>query len=147
MPWLSLPEYSRRTGTPESTVRLMIRDGRLRAELEPRAPGDSRVVWKVWMDEPQEASESSTVADAPSESPQPQTATTEPPAAITRLLDTVERQGQEIADLNRRLGAAEATAAMLERQRADLARWLAERDETIAELRRRPWWRRLWGDL
>ena len=54
MPWLSLPEYARRTGTPESTVRAMIRAGRLRAELEQRAPGDPRTVWRVWLDGPQE---------------------------------------------------------------------------------------------
>src|SRR5688500_614942 len=136
MPWLSLPDYSRQTGTPEPTVRLAIRKGALRAELEQRAPGDSRTVWRVWLDDPQdqpqEAATAPTSEDAPSEAPQAQTTLTAPPAAIIRLVeelramreDTTDRldaAAVRIADLRERVGRAEAARAAAEQRAADLA--------------------------
>ena len=136
MPWLSLPEYARTTGTPESTVRAAIRKGSLRAELEQRAPGDPRTVWRVWLDEPQEASASVADVRVASESDQPRPTLTEPPAAIAGVLALVEadratigEQADRIAALSERVGRAEAEAALL---RAEVERL------------RRPWWQRLW---
>lgn len=152
MPWLSLPEYARQTGTPESTVRAMIRDGRLRAELEQRAPGDPRTVWRVWRDDPLAPAADASSGQPPSSSAQEsdlrQAATTEPSAAITGLLAlieadraTIRAHGETIVELSRRLGDAEASARMLAGQRDDYATWLAEATAELDRLRRRRWWR------
>lgn len=148
MPWLSLPDYARRTGTPESTVRALIRAGKLEAHQEQRAPGDPRVVWKVLVDDPQdqppEHPQPASDVRVPSESPQAPAAATEPPAAPTRTLDMLEdrldfadalireeraerqRLVAENAELRERVGRAE--------QRADSLQ--AERDRLIADLDR-----------
>lgn len=134
MPWLSLPEFSRRTGTPESSVRAAIRKGTLRAELEQRAPGDPRTVWRVWIDDPQEAAGSAADVRMAPETDQPQSAATEPPAAITGLLELVRELRQQgvtdaslIADLRERAGRAETERDLLTQE--------------VARLRARRWWR------
>jgi hypothetical protein len=156
MPWLSLPDYARRTGTPESTVRAAIRKGTLEGHQEQRAPGDPRVVWKVWVDDPQAPAE-----HHPQQQPQPssdsieghppaaaETAATEPPAVTMRLLDTVLTQAETIAALRERVGRSEAARAAAERRAADLAERLAgverERDQ-LREAAERPWWQ-FWRD-
>ncbi len=152
MPWLSLPEYARRTGTPESTVRALIRAGKLEGHQEQRAPGDPRVVWKVWVDDPQEQPQAHPQPPAgprmPSESPQQQPPATEPPELVTGLLAIIEADratiaekdarlmeaAERIAGLSRELGDATTRAAMLEAERDELARRLDR-----AEWR---WWHR-----
>jgi hypothetical protein len=164
MPWLSLPDYARRTGTPESTVRAAIRKGTLEGHQEQRAPGDPRVVWKVWVDDPQEqpqeAAEPSAALRVASESDQPPSTLTEPPVVTTRALEiletllvangeTMERQVDRILDLTLRVGRAEARAEMLQDERdrarkalADLAERLAgvERERDALRARRWRWW-------
>lgn len=144
MPWLSLPDYARRTGTPESTVRAAIRAGKIRAELEQRAPGDPRTVWRVWLDDPQDQPQIEPQPPAgprvASESDQPQAATTEPPALTTRLLEMLDADRETIAAQAERIGALEREAGELsgtvDAYRREVA-WLK------AELKqaRRPWWR------
>jgi hypothetical protein len=142
MPWLSLPEFARRTGTPESTVRAMIRAQRLRAELEQRAPGDPRTVWRVWLDDPPEQ---------PQDEPQPPTTGTEPPsapeattdapAAITALVDALAAERDERQRLSDRVSELEREAGRLEGQ---VIAANAERDAIRAELerlQRRRWWK------
>jgi hypothetical protein len=153
MPWLSLPDYARQTGTPESTVRAAIRKGTLEGHQEQRAPGDPRV---VWVDDPQAPAE-----HHPQQQPQPssdsieghppaaaETAATEPPAVTMRLLDTVLTQAETIAALRERVGRSEAARAAAERRAADLAERLAgverERDQ-LREAAERPWWQ-FWRD-
>ena len=124
MPWLSLPEYARTTGTPESTVRAAIRKGSLRAELEQRAPGDPRTVWRVWLDDPQEH---------PQDEPQPAATGREPssapeaaPAAITALVDALGAERAERQRLSAENGELRERAARAEAER-DAARAEAER--------------------
>ena len=132
MSWLSLPEYARQTGTPESTVRAAIRAGKLRAELEQRAPGDPRTVWRVWLDDPpeqpQEEPQAPTTGIEPSSAPE---AVSESPAAITALVDALaaeraERQilSAEIRNLAERAARAEAERDIL---CAEVARLRARR--------------------
>lgn len=131
-------------GISDRTLRRRVQTGQIDGEYVARAQG---TVLYVRLSE-NVASRGSAVsnqegtqaAKAASDTAAPPESLSEPPAAILRLLDTVDRQGREIADLSRRLGAAEATAAMLERQRSDLARWLDEAHAEIAKLRRRRWW-------
>jgi hypothetical protein len=163
MPWLSLPEYARTTGTPESTVRAAIRAGKLEAHREARAPGDTRDVWKVWLPEPPEQ---------PQDEPQPPATGTEPsstpaaptdaPAAITALVDALaaerderQRLAEALLAATERAARAEADAvyAARERQRADdlaetliaLRASLSAKEREAAELReqlaRRRWWK------
>lgn len=163
MPWLSLPDYARRTGTPESTVRAMIRSGKLEGHQEQRAPGDPRVVWKVWVDDPQDQPQGHPQLPAgprmTSESDQQQASATEPPAATMRVLETLvemtQAQGRQllaqtetIADLSMKLGVAEAErdaahelVAEVRAQRDDMAARLAE----AAQMQARPWWRKALG--
>lgn len=162
MAWLSLPEYSRRTGTPQSTVRLMIRAGRIEAHREARAPGDPRDVWKVWLDDPPEPAAAQPQDDpqpdaglrvAP-ESDQPHAATSEPPAFMARLLDKLDERDATIASLHAELRVESAARAAAEARLAETTQaHIRQRDadaESIRALRaeleraRRPWWRRLW---
>jgi hypothetical protein len=153
MPWLSLPDYARQTGTPESTVRAAIRKGTLEAHREARAPGDPRDIWKVWLDEPADASTEQPQASTAPETSQPQTTLTEPPAATTRALEiletllrangeTMERQAETIAGLRERVGRSEAARAAAERQVAEMAERLAgvERERDQLRARRWRWW-------
>jgi hypothetical protein len=147
MPWLSLPDYARQTGTPESTVRAAIRKGTLEGHQEQRAPGDPRTVWKVWIDDPQEPSSEQPQASTAPETPQPQSTLTEPPAATTRLLDklderdetirakdaVIERLHAENATLHERAARAEAASYAAAHRAADLAERL--------RAAQRPWWR------
>jgi cell pole-organizing protein PopZ len=153
MPWLSLPEYSRLTGTPESSVRALIKAGKLEAHREARAPGDPREVWKIMVDDPPAPPTEHPQPPAASEAQQPQPATTEPPALTTRLLETVLEQAETIAELRERVGRAEAAIdganARAEQHALDYAEQFerAVRAEAEAarlrELADRPWWRRL----
>jgi hypothetical protein len=159
MPWLSLPDYARQTGTPESTVRAAIRKGTIEGHQEQRAPGDPRVVWKVWVDDPQhqpqDDPQAPTAEDAPSQSPSAVAAATEPPAATMRLLDKLDERDEtirakdaaiarlhgELRDATARASTAEAEAAAAERRAADLAERLAGVERERDALRARRWWR------
>jgi hypothetical protein len=166
MPWLSLPDYARRTGTPESTVRAAIRKGTLEGHQEQRAPGDPRVVWKVWVDEPADASSEQPQPSVAPETSQPQSTLTEPPAATTGLLAIIEgdretirgqaytigEQAARIAELEREAGRLEGR--LLAAERDALAERLARAEmqaSQIVEERQRaaqhPWWERLFGRM
>lgn len=132
----------------------MIRANKLRAELEQRAPGDPRTVWRIWQDDPQEPSTGHPQPPTAPERDQPQPPATEPPAATTRLLDmlserdeTIRDQSARIAELEREAGRLEgqAIAANAERDaRADALELVqAQLDQARAELERvkaRRWW-------
>jgi hypothetical protein len=137
VPWLSLPEYARRTGTPESTVRVAIRKGQVRAELEQRAPGDSRTVWRVWMDDPQEHPQ--TPADHPPEAAD--SPADEPPAIVTRLMDKIDERDEAIREQAARIAALEREAGELagavDAYRREVEWLRAELDAA----RQRPWWK------
>lgn len=148
---MSLPEAVRILGTPDTTVRRMIREGKIEAAQFPRNPdnpADKRSVYRVLLP----------AADAPSESVQPPAPATEPPAATTALtaaLETVsslvERNAalsDRIAALEREAGQMEGRATAAETRAADLAitveRERTRADQAEAELRqistRRWWW-------
>jgi hypothetical protein len=149
MPWLSLPDYARQTGTPESTVRAAIRKGTLEGHQEQRAPGDPRVVWKVWVDEPADASSEQPQPSVAPETSQPQSTLTEPPAATTGLLAIIEGDRETIRGQAYTIGEQAARIAELEREagrlegRAELL--AAERDALAERLARERWrWWHRW---
>jgi hypothetical protein len=153
MPWLSLPEYARTTGTPESTVRAMIRAGKLEAHREARAPGDTRDVWKVWLPEPPEQPQDEPQPPATgTEPPSAPEATTDAPAAITALVDALAAERDERQRLAEALLAATERAARADERAiaADRRADAAERDRAEAQaemerVQRRGWWARLWN--
>ena len=153
---ISVDEAASRLNVSPSTVRRMIRDGKLKAEREQRPQGEIvRVLWPA------------TVADA-SDVPPPVTTPSEPPttapaidlpaalsAALEPLtealaLERTERQrlaqengelredrGRLTAELEARSDALEMIQTMLDVVRDQLAR--------IREKMATPWWRRLFG--
>lgn len=147
--WVSVEEASKRLGCSVSTVRRRIEAGELEAERE--VIGGSRERFRVRLPD---ASGEASAPEPTGEPPDASETLQDAPAAITGLLELVRELRQQgtadalrisglhgqIADLSRRLGAAEASAAMLERQRARSARWLDEAHAEIARLRRRRWW-------
>jgi hypothetical protein len=148
MPWLSLPDYARRTGTPESTVRAAIRKGTLEGHQEQRAPGDPRVVWKVWVDDPQEQPQEAAEPSADQIEPDPpstsETAITGIPEIVRAAVEPWERR-LEIAD-----ALIRANGETLERQAEQIAELREQRGRLEARLTaaetelaraRRPWWR------
>ncbi len=159
--WVPLPEAVRLLRTTESTLRRWIREGKVQAEAQPRAPRGARIVYRVLVTYvPEDPAPSA----ADSESEQPPAAAELISAAIAPYVDLNERlraahagQAERIAELERdnsRLSAerdaaraeveeleealvkAEAARAMLSDA---LSRVLAEEREHAA----RPWWRRL----
>ena len=126
---ITVAEAASRLKVSESTVRRMIRDGKLQAEREMRPQGEIvRVLWPAPTDAP--------MADAPpSQTPVTQTPDTRPDIAsgllerLTAMDATIAAKDAEIARLNaqaltlaERAAAAEALAseraAELERERA-----------------------------
>lgn len=144
MPWLSLPDYARQTGTPESTVRAAIRKGQVRAELEQRAPGDPRVVWRVWMDDPpehpQDDPQPASELRMPSEAVAADAPAAEPPAATTRALELVTALVERNTTLADRIATLEREAGALG---SSVDAYRREVDWLKAELERarRSWWR------
>ena len=132
---ISVDEAASRLKVSPSTVRRMIRDGKLQAEREQRPQGEIvRVLWPAATDVPPPVT-------TPSEPP-----STQMPDAFqgiaTGLLERLEAQDATVA-------AKDAEIARINAENADL-RERAARAETRADMLavenerlRRPWWRRL----
>lgn len=145
---ISVDEAASRLKISPSTVRRMIRDGKLKAERETRPQGEIvRVLWPTATDvssptiDPSEPSATAHVIDLPAAL----SAATEP-LTEALALERTERQklAQENAQLREDRGrlraeaaglhdALEYTQALLDQERAEAA-WL-----------RLPWWKRLGG--
>jgi hypothetical protein len=162
MRWVSLPQACRILGIPESTLRVMIRDGKIRAEMRRRSPDsttDFRRVYDVLVPDMPEEDQQPLPASEPPSAPE---APTDAPAAITALVDALaaerderQRLAEALLAATERAARAEADAvyAARERQRADdlaetliaLRASLSAKEREAAELReqlaRRRWWK------
>lgn len=114
--WVSFAEAQRILGLSETTLRRMIRQGRVTAEAQPRAEGDTRIIYRVLVTDPPSDPPSAAV----SESAHPPPMRHDPPDML-----------QEIASgLLERLVAADAVSATKDAEITRLhaeARLLAER--------------------
>lgn len=149
-----MPEAIRILGKPETTLRRLIREGKLEGAQYPRNPDnpqDRRNVWRILLPD-------APLADTPSESDDPPPPATEPPAATMWLQElvserdaTIRAKDEQIADqaermieMARELGAAQADAAAAIARADDLAEQNAKQAAELA-WRRLPWWKRLGG--
>jgi hypothetical protein len=151
---VSISDYAARTGISETEIRRQIRAGKLPAEKFDRPQGSYyRIVVDTPDDTPPAAEqEPPTSQDAPAPA-------TEPPAAITALVDALADERSErqrlAADLlaaTERAGRAETDASHERARAADLAERLAAAESEARELalalereQRRSWLDRLLG--
>jgi hypothetical protein len=143
--WVSLSEASRILKTPETTLRRMAVEGKIVAEREPRAPGDTRTVWRIRVDDPPDDPPPS----ATPEGDQPPSASESTPATTERalaILDTVLRANVETMD--RQAAQIDQYSELLRQETERRVRAEARADhlaEEAARLRaeaaRRRWWR------
>ena len=148
--WVPFAEAMRLLGTSETTLRRLIRQGKVVAETEPRAPGDSRVVYRVLIPEPPGDPPPSVTL---SESEHPPAIRQEPPqdfsaalsvalGPLVAALDSERTERQKLAAEARLLAERAARAeAAAEHERAARERAEAE----LARERERSWWDRLLG--
>jgi hypothetical protein len=130
--WVPFAEAQQILGLSETTLRRMIRQGKVTAEVLPRAEGDSRVVYRVLVHDP--PASAAIRHDSESDHPpniRPDIAT----GLLERLAaqdDTIAAKDAEIArihaetaDLRERVGRAETRADLLaaELERARGRRW------------------------
>lgn len=161
---ITVDEAASRLKVSPSTVRRMIRDGKLQAEREQRPQGEIvRVLWPAPTDVPMAAAPSSepSLTQAPDASQDVALALVDRLAAQDAMIaESAEReraQADRIAALERENGRLESEAthalqiAEIERERRLEADKRAARAEALASERaaemerllRRPWWRRI----
>jgi hypothetical protein len=128
--WVPFAEAQQILGLSETTLRRMIRQGKVTAEVLPRAEGDSRVVYRVLVTDPP----ASATIRRGSESDHP-------PDISSGLLERLAAQDDTIAAKDAEIARIYAVALALA-ERA--ARAEARADLLAAELERlreRRWWR------
>ena len=142
--WVSFAEAQRILGLSETTLRRMIRQGRVTAEAQPRAEGDTRIIYRVLVTDPPSDPPAATV----SESAQPPVIHRDPSDTLQEIASgllerlaaadehlamkdaEIARINAENADLRERAAAAEATAKADARRMAE--RLADERERRLA---------------
>ena len=127
---VSLPEASRILNLPETTIRNLVRAGKLEGGQvlrSPDNPNDKRYVWRILITDPQ-------TEDVPSESEHPQPSSSWLQDRLVERDETIAGLYVELGELRERVGRAEALAASVTALQAELDR-----------LRARPWWRAWWA--
>jgi hypothetical protein len=136
--WVPLPQAVELLGTTDTTLRRWIREGRVQAEAQPRAPGDSRIVYRVLVADPPPST-------ADPESDHPPLSTTDPPSPTDMIRAAVEplekrlviadsqiaAQAETIRAQAETIGRLQSDAIHLSARTIELQ---AERDSVRAEL-------------
>jgi hypothetical protein len=134
--WVPFAEAQQILGLSETTLRRMIRQGKVTAEVLPRAEGDSRVVYRVLVADP--PASAATRQDSESDHP-PDTR----PDIATGLLARLAAQDDTIAAKDAEIARIYAENAEL-RERVGRAETRADLLAAELERARRPWWRWPW---
>lgn len=155
--WASMPEAISALGKPETTIRRMIREGKLDGGQVPRNPDnprDTRSVWRILIPDPPPPAADTESAQPPEIRQEP------PPPADPGMLEWLKRLDErdqrietlhaDLRDETARRAAAEAVIEV-ERIRREIAEAEATQQRKLREaaeaenarLKERSWWDRL----